>query len=46
MNQRSSLIAALTMIAACVASSCSRANDQANDEAEINASVQRLGCQC
>src|SRR6266566_3366105 len=38
MNRRSSLLGTLAVAAACVASSCS----QANDEADINASVQHL----
>ena len=38
MKQRRYFLAALAVAAACVASSCSRANE----EAEINASVQRL----
>ncbi len=38
MNRCSSLLATLAVVAACVASSCS----QANDEADINASVQHL----
>ena len=40
MNQRSYCLAALTVLAVCIASSCSPS--RANDEAEINASVQRL----
>jgi ketosteroid isomerase-like protein len=38
MNQRSHFLAALAVVAACVASSCARPDDGA----EINASVQRL----
>jgi len=38
MNRRSSFLAMLAMVAGCVASSCS----QANDEADVNASVQHL----
>ena len=38
MTRRSSFLTTLAVVAACVASSCSRAND----EAEINASVQHL----
>ena len=38
MNRRSSISAALAIVAGCVASSCSRASD----EADVNASVQHL----
>src|SRR5262245_19316086 len=40
MNRRSYCLAALTVLAICIASSCSP--NRANDEAEINASVQRF----
>jgi len=40
MHQRSYCLVLLTVLAVCVASSCSP--NSANDEAEINASVQRL----
>ena len=38
MNRRSSFLAALAVVVACATSSCSNAND----EAEVNASLQRL----
>jgi uncharacterized protein (TIGR02246 family) len=38
MNQRSSFLAGLVVVTACVTSSCSRTND----DAEVNASLQRL----
>ena len=40
MNRRGYCLAALTVLAVCIASSCSP--NRANDEAEINASVQRF----
>ena len=40
MNQRSYCLAALTVLAVCIASSCS--SNRSNDAAEIDASLQRL----